>query len=97
MSNYYVFSKHDAHVGYMDKCILWWRESGHGYTYDLKSAGVFTEDDKAKGYPPPSGCVYVPVEVAEAAAVKLLLVWWSSGGYPSLERMLNDVAVKEVK
>jgi hypothetical protein len=76
---YYVMSLGDEHKGYMDGCIVWWRPEGRGYTYDLNRAGVFTDEDKAKGYPSLSHCVYIPKEVVDAHCSSPRLAWWSDG------------------
>ncbi len=80
MSEYYVFTRgRDENSGYMDGCILWWREAGKGYTCDLNDAGVFTDDDRARGYPSPRSCAYVPKEIVDARARSPRLAWWTSG------------------
>ena len=78
MSEYYVVKKGDEHKGWMDGCIIWWRESGHGYTYDLNDAGVFTDEDKAANYPPTDGCQYIPKEIVDAHCKSFRLAWWSA-------------------
>jgi hypothetical protein len=53
MSEFYVCNKdEDEHGGWMDGCMVWWRPEGHGYTYDLNFAGIFTEADQTKLSPP---------------------------------------------
>jgi hypothetical protein len=75
---YYVMSKGDEHKGWMDNCIIWWAPKGHGYTCDLNLAGLFTEADKAAGYPSPTDCVYIPKEIADAHCYSPRLAWWSA-------------------
>lgn len=71
MSEYYVLNTNrDEHGGHMDGCIVWWRAGGHGYTYDLNDAGIFTEADMEKDYPSPSGCTYVPWNLNPSDALK---------------------------
>jgi hypothetical protein len=77
MPEYYVCNKGDEHSGWMDGCILWWCPQGHGYTYDLNSAGVFTDANKAKDYPPQDYCTYVPKAVVDAASRSPRLAWWN--------------------
>ena len=79
------------------KCIVWWKAEGHGYTYDLKRAGIFTDEDKAKNYPSVDNCIYVPKEVAEAAAYRPMLLWWDGSDYPRLHERLPDVSIAEKK
>jgi hypothetical protein len=75
---YYVMSHGDEHTGYMDGCIVWWKPQGKGYTYDLNAAGLFTEANKASGYPSPSHCVYIPKEIVDAHCYSPRLAWWSA-------------------
>jgi hypothetical protein len=75
---YYVCSMGDEHKGWMDGCMVWWCAEGHGYTYDLRLAGIFTDADKAKRYPDPAQSHYIPREMAEANAYSPLLAWWSA-------------------
>ena len=78
MPEYYVCNKRDVHNGWMDGCIVWWRAGGHGYTYDLNQAGVFTDADRANHYPPEnSGCIYVPKEIVDANSYSPRLAYWS--------------------
>ena len=76
---YYVMSKGDEHKGWMDGCIVWWRPDGHGYTYDLNHAGIYTDADIKKGYPCPKHCVYIPKEIVDAHCRSPRLAWWSDG------------------
>lgn len=74
---YYVFTKkRDETNGWMDGCIVWWRPGGRGYTYDLNYAGLFTDEDKAKRYPPPDTCQYVPRELVDANSYSPRLAFW---------------------
>jgi hypothetical protein len=75
---YYVCSKDDVHRGWMDGCIVWWRAQGHGYTYDLNHAGLFTDEDKANRYPSPVDCLYIPRELVDANSYSPRLAWWSA-------------------
>lgn len=74
---YYVCSQDDVHKGLMDGCILWWRAEGHGYTYDLNHAGMFTKADMDRKYPDPERSIYVPKELAEQCSFSPKLAWWS--------------------
>ena len=73
---YYVCNSDDLHRGWMDGSIVWWRPEGHGYTYDLNFAGVFTDEHKAKGYPPKS-CLYIPKQIVDANSYTPRLAFWS--------------------
>ncbi len=48
-------------------CVMWWREGGNGYTCNLDEAGKYTE---AAAFHKRDTDIPVPVEVAEAAAVR---------------------------
>lgn len=90
MPQYYVYSIGDSRRGLYDSCILWWKENGHGYTADLAKAGLFTDEDKSRNYPPhkhyeEKNCVYVPREVAEASVSKIRPVY-----IEDLERNLSE-------
>jgi hypothetical protein len=74
-NQYYVFNPRDATIGWMDGCIVWWREGGHGYTYDLNDAGIFTEQDREKDYPP-AHFAYVAKEIVDAHTSAPRLAWW---------------------
>ena len=89
---YYVFARNrDEHGGFMDGCMVWWRPDGHGYTYDLNFAGIFTDEDRAKRYPPDDTCVYVPREIVdEQCSYSPRLAWWSRSRGPSGSMALFD-------
>ena len=77
MAEYYVFTKNrDETTGWMDGCIVWWRPDGHGYTYDLNRAGIFTDEHKAKRYPDPTNCAYVPRELVDGNCYSPRLAFW---------------------
>ncbi len=73
---YYVCSDGDEHKGWMDGCMVWWRAEGHGYTYDLNFAGLFTEADRESDYPPRTAH-YVPRELVDANSYSPRLAYWS--------------------
>jgi hypothetical protein len=79
MPKYYVVSIGDEHKGWMDNCIVWWRANGEGYTYDLNDAGVYTDEDRARGYPSEKSCRYIPKEIVDAHCRSPRLAWWSDG------------------
>lgn len=74
---YYVCSQGDEHKGWMDGCMVWWRPEGKGYTYDLNFAGLFTDEDRAKNYPPRDACRYIPREIVDANSYAPRLAFWS--------------------
>ena len=76
-AQYYVCNKGDEHRGWMDGCMVWCRPEGHGYTYDLNFAGVFTDEDRAKSYPPPDTCHYIPKELVDSNSYSPRLAFWS--------------------
>jgi hypothetical protein len=86
---YYVMNHSDAHRGWMDGCIVWWRAGGHGYTYDLNDAGLFTDADKEKRYPDPELCLYVPKEIVDERSYSPRLAWWSADGRKPLCQALQ--------
>lgn len=76
MSEYYVFNTKDVKKGWMDGCMVWWRPKGNGYTYDLNHAGIYTDEDRAKGYPPENEeCVWVPKELVDENTYSPKLAW----------------------
>lgn len=85
MSEYYVFTKkRDEANGWMNGCIVWWCPGGKGYTYDMNRAGVFTDEDRAKGYPSERNCTYVPKELADQLAYSPRLLWWRHPDHVSI-------------
>lgn len=91
---FYVCCKNrDEHGGWMDGCIVWWKANGHGYTYDLNLAGIFTEADQAKNYPDPIGCRYIPRELVDANSYSPRLAFWSRSRIEGAE-CLFDVLTK---
>jgi hypothetical protein len=95
MREYYVCNKGDEHRGWMDGCMVWWRAEGRGYTYDLNFAGVFTDVDRAKSYPPDTTCHYIPKELVDAYSYSPRLAFWSrarlQGGLPICEALAGHV------
>lgn len=77
MAEYYVMTKGDEHSGFMDGCIVWWGPSGRGYTTNLDKAGVYTDEDRASGYPSPETCIYVPKKIVDDNSSTPRLAWWS--------------------
>jgi len=73
---YYVYKNRDAKTGWNDGCIVFWRAGGSGYSNYLEDAGIFTNEDKAKGYPPSTDeFVWVPVSVAREAMKTRSYLW----------------------
>ena len=79
MTEYYVCNHGNEHDGWMDGCMVWWRPDGHGYTYDLDQAGIYTDADKEKRYPDPRTRHYIPKELVDANTYSPRLAWWSRG------------------
>ncbi len=95
MSEYYVFNTKDVKKGWMDGCMVWWRPKGNGYTYDLNHAGIYTDEDRAKGYPPENEeCVWVPKELVDENTYSPKLAWWVKSGYPSLKAIMLQAFIE---
>jgi hypothetical protein len=86
---YYAYNIRDAREGYMDKCIVWWRAEGRGYTNDLNDAGMFTDADREKNYPPTDRCIYVPVEIAEKVART-----WRGAWHEPIVNAMEDAGIE---
>lgn len=95
MAEYYVCTKNrDEHGGHMNGCMVWWRPGGHGYTYDLNEAGIFTDENLRRNYPPAKGCHYIPKELVDRNTYSPRLAWWSSSERsPALCNLLKLSAV----
>lgn len=94
-NQYYVCNKRDIRAGWMDGCIVWWKAEGNGYTYDLNHAGIFTDEDRAKGYPSEkNGCLYIPKELVDAHTQSPRLAWWDAA-YKSCGCILDAMTQAE--
>ena len=78
MAEYYVCSKGDEYIGWMDACMVWWRAEGKGYTYDLNAAGIFTDENKERNYPDGRTSHYIPRDLVDANSYSPRLAWWSA-------------------
>ncbi len=92
MAEYYVCTiNRDETAGWMDGCIVWWKPEGKGYTYDLNYAGVFTDEDRAKGYPSNSNCRYIPREIVDAHCRSPRLAWWDKAWMDPIQPILEQL------